>query len=401
MTVLLRHRKKYLVLIICSLSLVYGFSLDIFSHTVNGAAIDMLPGNKVEQTELRFRGFYGGQLQIGKRLLLNAAVSAKTGNLFSDVRFRDIVSSANLDEASLMYRFKVENALAQWSIFAGEYEVPGSDSFIKKYFGTEAFSSDLIKKETGFETPALFPLNGVGTSFMIKYAVPLANAGYFYYNEKYGKKRLNADFRIAGVSNILISDFLFGLSLPFERKDANGNDVVMVIKRADIHAGLTFLIGGSPFFNLYMQAGLARLQTKPEAPEKIVDFSDLYFLFEPRFAAGTSLFSVSLFYFPEHVYKDIPYIDRPLGAALTVKSLPVEFRSGQGVFGCITSVSAANPLTGAFSGFSLASISLKAVPFADIRIRNGNFKILLPIRPLKYTQPKEAFSLSLSYTIRF
>lgn len=395
---LLRHIKYYFIPFILLGTFVHGFSLDIFSHTVNGAAVDLFPGSKVEDTKLSFRGFYGGQVQIGNRLLLNGSVSAKAGNIFSGISFRDIVSSVNLDEASLMYRFKVEKASAQWSIFAGEYESPGSDLFITRHFGTKPFSSYLLEKQIGFETPAIYPLNGAGTSFMMKYSVPITNAVYVYYNKKYGKQCLNGDFRIAGVSDIIMTDFLFGFALPFEKKDANGNDVVMVVKRVNFQTGLTFLIGGNPFVNFYMQAGISRIQTKPESGEQAVNLSDLYFLLEPRFAAGKMLFSLTLFYLPEHTFKNIPYVDKSLGAAFIIKSIPIEMRSSQGVFGCITSVSMENPMTQAIN---IDSFSLKAVPFADISIRNGTLKILLPIQPLKYSTPNEAVSLSLSYTVRF
>lgn len=395
---LLRHIKYCFISFILLGTFIQGFSLDIYSHTVNGAAVDLLPGQSVKNTEIQFRGFYGGQVQIGNRILLNGIVSAKTGNIFSDARFRDISSLVNIDEASVMCRFKIEQASAQASVFIGEHDTPGSDSFVKKNFGTIGFSSELLEKEIGFETPAVFPLNGIGTSFMIKYHVPAANAIYLYYNEKYGKKCLNGDFRVAGVSDVIIADFIAGLSLPFEKKDANGNDVVMVVKRADFHTGLTLLIGGNPFVNLYMQGGLARIQTKPDSGENVVNFSDIYFLFEPRFAIGKTRFSLSVFYLPEHTYKNIPYVDKSLGGAFIIKSIPIEMRSSQGVFGCITSLSMANPMT---ETMDIDSFSLKAVPFADITIRNGILKILLPIQPLKYNTPNEAIALSLSYTIRF
>ena len=394
----LRNIKQYIISAVILGTVVHGFALDIFSHTVNGAAVDLFPGSKIENTELSFRGFYGGQIQIGNRFLLNGIVSAKAANLFSDIKFRDIASSVNVDEVSLMYRFKIENSSAQWALFAGEYEPAGTDLFITRYFGTETFSSYLLEKQIGFEAPAIYPLNGIGTSFMIKYPVPIANAAYLYYNEKYGKHCLNSDFRIAGVSDIIITDFLFGFALPFEKKDANGNDVVMVIKRVNFQTGLTFLITGNPYVNFYMQAGISRIQTKADAGEQIVSFSDLYFLLEPRFAVGKTLSSVTVFYLPEDTFKNIPHIDQSWGAAFTIKSVPLELKSSRGVFGCTVCAATANPLT---KTIDINSISIKAVPFADITIRNGTLKILLPIRPLKYNTPNEAVSLSVSYTIRF
>ncbi len=393
---LLQNIKQYIILAVIWGAAGHGFALDIFSHTVNGAAVDLFPGSKIENTALSFRGFYGGQIQIGNRFLLNGTVSGKAANLFSGTRFRDIASSVNVDEVSLMYRFKIDNSSAQWALFAGEYEPAGTDLFITRYFGMKSFSSYLLEKQMGFEAPAIYPLNGAGTSFMTKYSVPIANAFYLYYNEKYGKKCLNSDFRIAGVSDIIIADFLFGFTLPFEKKDANGSDAVLVIKRVNFQTSLTFLIAVNSFTNFYIQAGVSRIQAKPDAGEQVISLSDLYFLLEPRFAVGKTLFSFSLFYLPEDTFKNIPYIDQSWGAAFMIKSIPLELPSCRGVFGCIVSASTANPL---IKTIDITSVSVKAIPFADITIRNGTLKALLPIQPLKYNTPNEAVSLSLSYTI--
>ena len=101
-----------------------------------------------------------------------------------------------------MYRFKIEKTASQFALFAGEYEAAGSDTFTQRYLGTKSFASYLLEKEMGFKTPAIVPVGGAGGSFTIKYAVPVANALYLYYNEQFGKNRLNTDIRIKFSLNI-------------------------------------------------------------------------------------------------------------------------------------------------------------------------------------------------------
>ena len=393
----LKSAKRFIFIIFSVSLLLPIFSADFFSDTASGGAVDFLPSAASGTPEVQFRGFYRTQVQIGERFLANTAVSLKTGNLFGDIKLRDISSLFNIDELSLMYRFKIEKTASQFALFAGEYEAAGSDTFTQRYLGTKSFASYLLEKETGFKTPAIVPVGGAGGSFTIKYAVPVANALYLYYNEQFGKNRLNTDIRIAGVSNALIADFMFGTSLPFENKDANGKDVILIIRRADFHAGFSLLLGDNPFVNLFMQAGVTRIQTNPDPGDSIFSISDLYAFFEPRFSTRAVLFSLSAFHLPLSVYENIPYIDYPLGAAFMIKSIPISFKSAQGVFGCIFAVSTVNPLV---SAFSMQKLSAQVVPFVEFTAPQGVFKVKVPVKPLAYADWKKMFSITASYKVQ-
>lgn len=394
----LKSAKRFGFIIFSVFAFVPIFSADIFSDTASGGAIDFLPSAVSGNPEVQFRGFYRTQVQIGERFLANTAFSLKTGNVFGDIKLRDIPSLFNIDELSLMYRFKIEKTASQFALFAGEYETGGSDTFTQRYLGTKAFASYLLEKEIGFKTPAIIPVGGAGGSFTVKYAVPAASALYVYYNEQFGKNRLNTDIRIAGVSNALIADFMFGTSLPFENKDANGNNVILLIRRADFHAGISLLIGGNPFVNLFMQAGVTRIQTNPDPGDSVFSLSDLYAFFEPRFSTRAAVFSLSAFHLPLSVYENIPYIDYPLGAAFMIKSIPISLKSAQGVFGCIFVASTVNPLV---SAFSMQKLSAQVVPFAEFTAPQGVFKVKVPVKPLAYTDWKKMFSITASYKVQF
>ena len=394
----LKSAKRFGFIIFSVFAFVPIFSADIFSDTASGGAIDFLPSAVSGNPEVQFRGFYRTQVQIGERFLANTAFSLKTGNVFGDIKLRDIPSLFNIDELSLMYRFKIEKTASQFALFAGEYETGGSDTFTQRYLGTKAFASYLLEKEIGFKTPAIIPVGGAGGSFTVKYAVPAASALYVYYNEQFGKNRLNTDIRIAGVSNALIADFMFGTSLPFENKDANGNNVILLIRRADFHAGISLLIGGNPFVNFFMQAGVTRIQTDPDPGDSVFSLSDLYAFFEPRFSTRAAVFSLSAFHLPLSVYENIPYIDYPLGAAFMIKSIPIDLKSIQGVFGCIFTASTVNPLV---SAFSMQKLSAQVVPFAEFTAPQGVFKVKVPVKPLAYADWKKMFSITASYKVRF
>ena len=394
----LKSAKRFGFIIFSVFAFVPIFSADIFSDTASGGAIDFLPSAVSGNPEVQFRGFYRTQVQIGERFLANTAFSLKTGNVFGDIKLRDIPSLFNIDELSLMYRFKIEKTASQFALFAGEYETGGSDTFTQRYLGTKAFASYLLEKEIGFKTPAIIPVGGAGGSFTVKYAVPAASALYVYYNEQFGKNRLNTDIRIAGVSNALIADFMFGTSLPFENKDANGNNVILLIRRADFHAGISLLIGGNPFVNFFMQAGVTRIQTDPDPGDSVFSLSDLYAFFEPRFSTRAAVFSLSAFHLPLSVYENIPYIDYPLGAAFMIKSIPIDLKSIQGVFGCIFVASTVNPLV---SAFSMQKLSAQVVPFAEFTAPQGVFKVKVPVKPLAYADWKKMFSITASYKVQF
>ncbi|MGI5174031.1 hypothetical protein H0R92_10605 [Treponema sp. OMZ 840] len=395
---ILKSAKHIACFILFAAIAVSGFSADFFSNTASGGAVDILSASNIQNTEMHFRGFYNTQIQIGERFLANTGISVKTKNMFGTPNLKDIPSLFNVDEISVMYRFRIEKNTAQFSLFGGEYEPGGSDIFARRYMGAAPFNSYLLQKEIGFESPAMVPIKGIGGAVTIKYGIPIAHAFYAYYSQKTSLPCFNMDVRIAGISNALAVDFIFGTSLPIERKDSNGNNVMLIIRRADFHAGLSLLLGDNPFVNVFLQSGVARIQTKPAPTESIVSLSDLYVFFEPRFAVKKVLFSLSMFHLPQAVYENIPYIDYPLGASFMIKSIPLYFKSTQGVFGGIVCASTVNPLT---DTFSMQKLSVQFVPFAEFNTAHGSIKIRLPLKPLEYRNLAKAVSLSAAYTVRF
>lgn len=390
-----KNAKKTVCIAAFCLLFLNGFAVDFFSVNTGAGTADIIPGDASKKTEVKFRAFYGTQIQAGKRFLANAGISLRSGNLFDTMEPRDIPSLFNIDELSFMYRFRMEQALSQIAFFMGEYEPLGDDVFARRYLGTRLFNSYFLQKRIGFPVPAIIPAEGIGGSFTVRYK-NIAGALYTNYAEKNGKKHMNIDARIAGVSNALIVDFLFGVTLPFEDRDSNGEKVVAVIRTVDFHTGLTMLVGDNPFVNLYMQAGIARLRAKPAAGEKIFVLDDLYAFLEPRFSIQKVLFSLSLFHLPPHTYQNISYADYPLGASFMIKSVPLNLKSANWVFGGILSVSMPNP---AVSPFSIKTMSIQAVPYFECGVGKGVFKAELPVRPLSYDDVGKLISLSISYKV--
>ena len=208
---------------------------------------------------------------------------------------------------------------------------------------------------------------------------------------------MNTDIRVAGVSNAFVGDFLFGASFPLESTDADGNAVVLIIRRAEFHLGFTALIGDNPYANLYVQAGLARIQAKPDSGNSVLSLADLYAFIEPRFALYKTVFSLSMFTLPEQTYKKTAHIDEATGAAFMIRSTACNLGSTQGIFGGIACACVPNP---AVTDFNPDNIVFKLVPFAEFTVKTGALSLCVPVRPLEYNNVSRFISLSASYTVQ-
>lgn len=376
---------------------LYHLEAEVFFSGTAGTSLDILPAAHIENAEVRFKGFYRAQMQIGQRFFSNGAISLRSGNVFQSPQLRDIPSLFNIDELSLMYRFKIEKSTAQLSLFFSEYEPLGADTFAGRYVGAKKFTSYLLKKQIGIPAPSIIPVSGIGGAFTVTYSAPVAQALYFYYDKKYGSEQLNTDMRVAGVSNAFVGDFLFGASFPLESTDADGNAVVLIIRRAEFHLGFTALIGDNPYANLYVQAGLARIQAKPDSGNSVLSLADLYAFIEPRFALYKTVFSLSMFTLPEQTYKKTAHIDEATGAAFMIRSTACNLGSTQGIFGGIACACVPNP---AVTDFNPDNIVFKLVPFAEFTVKTGALSLCIPVRPLEYNNVSRFISLSASYTVQ-
>lgn len=390
------------LLFLSAFSTVYA---EVFFTSSGGVAADLFPNDPLSKTEVKVRAFFACQLQFGESLLLNGGFSIRTENILKTSFMQNVTSSFSLDEFSLSYRFNIEDSTGQATLFAGEYESAGPETFMARYFGAHGLQSDLLKNSIGQKQISILPINGLGFALSTRFKKPMAAAFYLYYNEKFTDKHMNIDFRFAGVSEYFIGDFVVGIGLPLDKTDDNGEPVVLIIRRADLHIGATMLIGNNPHANIFTQMGITRIQLNPpyneENPpvkEKNLSLEDVYVFVEPRFVIGKLKFSLSLFAIPDAVIDLVPYVDNSIGVGFSISSHSIRMGKNKGVVGGYITASVQTPKEGEDVDFE--ALSLKVVPYTEIAIGKGIMNISLEINAMEYANLGDMFVLSTSYKIQ-
>lgn len=469
------------------------------------------------------QAFFTGQFQFGDKLLLNAGFSVDAPDFGNTLltqlppSIRPFNAFFSLDELSFAYRYGIDNNLGQVSLFLGEYESFGTDVFLRRYLGTKEVSPDILTKEFAVDKISIIPIDGFGLSLNTKYQAPIATAFYLSYTQedyyvdrtnaetlktkhydpfalneagdgflinhfyediapgsaiidianpwaKRTERSINANFRLAAVTDVFIGDFIAGAEIELVTADdankenydkylatiqeAPGSNVdysdsftwadpnaVLDIRfalpaavqmgKTSFHAGTTMIIG-NPMVNFYLQAGItgvqflderakakndALLDTDPTKIDVPLSLSNLYVFMEQRFGA-TIKYAVSLFMLPEDRLPFVEYIDLPVGLGFSMESQPIAIGNAQGVIGGYVSASLANPLT--TDDFTLnigtetndstskeTNVSAVIAPYIEMYVQNAIAGASLEIRPLEFADIDEMFKLSISYKMQF
>jgi len=404
----LSNMRIKLIIVVLFLFLLPTAYADIFFDATGGLAVDWTPDAKIKKTKLKIRAFYISQIQFGNNVLLNGGFSIATESIFSDPFLQEIPSSFSLDELSLIYRFTNEASIA---LFAGEYESAGTDTFVRRHFGVQEINSNLLKGQIGKKPASIFAIDGYGLALSARFSNPLAIAFYTYYNEKSTSIKtedetederdyINIDFRVAGVTESFIGDFVFGVGLSLDKND---NDDGIIIEYADFHIGLTMLLGRNSSGNVYMQFGIARIQVIPADKQQILAMEDLYLFIEPRFATKKLKFALSLFALPKATTKHVQYIDNSAGASLSIESMRIDMGNNHGTVGGFITVSLPNPIgkdVDPKDFFDIKNIAIQVVPYTEITIGQSALKVSVHVHPLKYEFFDEMIGFSVTYKIQ-
>ncbi len=388
-------QKKILITFIVFFMLMSGLSAQVYFDSEGGIALDVLPSNQFKDIDMNVSAFYAAQIQFNNDILFESAFSFNTLDITSNLFLEDIPTLFSVDKLSLSYYIAGRDFDARVSLFAGDHDTIGSDEFIVKYFGTQPFSSPILTKQVGSDEASIIPIDGYGLAFSTVYSKTFGSAFYGYYNQRFSQKQLNFDLRFVGVTDSFIGDFSFGTSLPFDSVDAAGNPVILVIRRADLHIGMNMLIGNNPHANLYLQAGVTRIQIKPDPGNEVFSLSDLHVYIEPRFAVGNIKFNFSAFMLPVDTIDKVEFVDKAHGASfyLEVLSNTGRVKRSNGV---VVTASVDDFFD---QNFDISKLSINAVPFIEYGIGGGAFKIALPIKPLEYQDAAKMLSVQLSYVV--
>ncbi len=392
------NKKKYLVILALCVVIIPATFAQVFFDSEGGMALDVIPKVDFKGVELQTRAFYGAQMQLGNDILIESEFSFLTENIFGNIFMQDIPSNFSLDKLSFSYNVAGLDFNSRFTAFAGTHDGIGTDQFAQKYFGARAFDSTLFEQQISLPKASIFSINGFGIEANTVFGSSTATAFYAYYNEKYGFKQLNFDLRFVGIGNAIIADIAFGTSLPFDSTDSNGEDVILIIRRADLHTGLSMLIGNNPHANFLVQAGVTRIQIKPDPGNSIVSYQDIYALIEPRFTIENVNLNFSFFMLPDEVIETIPYIEHTLGTGIYFNAAQ-NFNGTKGNVGAHLTATYQD-LLGDLS-FDLSRLSVLVTPHFNLEFANSNLAISTPLNILKYKNPEEMIDISISYKTSF
>lgn len=357
-----------------------------------GASLDIVPKTP-KGIELKANGLFYGQYNLNKNFNINGHFIVQTEDITKFGLFKDTEALFSIEELSATYRFYSTSMSQQASVFIGNFESFGADSFVKKYFGTTNFASPILTINNGTSTVGMFDFSGLGLSYSIKLEKPIAFGLYGYFDKKGSLNNINTDLRFAAAFEYLVIDFDFGISLPIEKKDDNGNDVFALIRRVDFHGGMSLLLGNNPITNLFMQVGILKLQGKPFPDTKVVSLSDLYIYMEPRFSTEFLKCNIAFFCLPEQILPELKFINKPLGVNLTLQTQPMSIFSKVGEIGC--HVTADTSLD--FANFNIKNLEFQVSPFITFNTNGGTLDITALFYPLLYKNLSKFMSFSIGY----
>ena len=349
----LKSHKKILAVVFCLTCFIYTtFAFPYFTGTI-GIGGKLQPEPK-KFPSILMDSYFAGQFDLSQNLLLRTSFSMyTTESILKNNLFRNTEAIFNLDEISLTYRGSFGQLSHLLGVYIGEYDPVGSDVFLQRQFGIPSFSSKLTESICGISRAKIYDMSGIGSSYVVKF--PQSALGFnIYYNktelEENLLESLNTDVRFASAWNLGAFDLSFGFTMPMKHEIIIDSDttqkVILLIERADMHAGLTAFFGSSNSSSLLFQAGFTKLIIDPneENNEKVLSFDDVYVLIEPRFVSKSMCLSISLFNMPESTKENLFYVNNPVGVSVSLYTPWISLSGRKSQFGLMTTLSSSNSL---------------------------------------------------------
>ena len=361
-------------------------------------------GGKENGSGARFEAdaFFAGQFDLLGRFQLRTEASVKTSDLLAADAFKDVPATFSIDELSLTVRLPSANVSHYLAVFAGEYESIGSDLFLQRQFGIKPLASKITESWLRLNGTTIYPFSGFGGSYVLRFGTPQALGAYVYVNEKNDLRHLNFDLRFGGVLPVVTTDISFGFGFPIETKDSAGNEVIVLIRKMEFHAGITTLIGNERFASLFLQVGLNKIVLKPDENEKALKLSDFYFLIEPRFKANFMNFHFTLFNLPERIVDDLFFISNNLGCNLGIFAENVYVGMFNLTMGAHLTVSVKDATLEKLDSVDINkdNISFQVAPFAETSLSNGTLMARLTMDFMQIQELHKTIEFTLGYKVR-
>ena len=287
--------------------------------------------NKIFDPEVTAEAYFSGQLDFNGNFLLRGEFFIEANDLV-DQNFFEEPASENaffrIEEISATYRFNSANSSHYLSAFLGNFEPIGSDVFLQRQFGIKAIGSFFTESWHGLSGASVYPFYGAGLSYVLNPSFPWALGFFFYVNtetqDEITTNIINSDIRFASVLSWLTADISTGLSFPLETSDDAGTEVILIVRKVQLHAGFDLLFGNKNTFSFFLQGGFNKFTLNPSktnSSDNKLSFSDLYFIVEPRFALRQCNIDLSLFNIPSESADDMLYLKHIVSGNSSITNL--------------------------------------------------------------------------------
>lgn len=394
------NRRTVVNFLLISIFLFFSSTKLLFAETFfngySGAIASIQPTDS-----LSMEAFLAGQFDISGIFQLRTEISIKTDNITEYGFFKDTPATFSVEELSLTTRFRTDSTSHFISLFLGEYESIGSDLFLRRQFGIQSITPKITETWQGINGNAIYPFSGLGGAYVTKLEIPLALGAYIYVDDRDEVMSSCIDIRAAGVFRYGAFDFAGGITFPFETQDATGNNVILLIRTVDLHAGFTFIIGERYTSSLFIQAGIKKIRMNPneEKDEKVLKLSDLYFFVEPRYVTKRLNFHFSMFNIPVDMAEDLFFISNPLGCNLTVFADNLPLGALNLTIGSHITVSSPDVTLENINAISKDNLALQVAPFVTSNIFGGTLNLAAKIDVLNLTNWTESFMFTVGYKV--
>lgn len=412
-------KQKIVFFILFLLAFSPSISATVFFNGETGFGTTIQPITTSIVPDLSLNGYFAGQFDLSSNLIFRTNVLLETEPLFGDAFLKSTPAIVTVDELSITYHGHLGTISHYLSAFIGEVNPVGSDLFLQRHFGVPAFSSDITKSQQGISGCKIYPMNGVGFSYVLQFSKNMATGLYAYYGVleteqeltniadgtvstvTVDEKSINIDLRLAGAWSVINFDLAAGFELPIKENivDVDGLTYFAASRQANLHAGLSTHIGSSYMSSLFLQAGIIKLIFEPNVNEQVLSFSDVYALVEPRFIGEKVCFSFSLFNIPKKVSSKLFYITNPLGIDISIFTPTLTTIGNASTFGVHCTLS----LPETVFQIRPSLLELQIAPYAEIETNTGIFDATIKSNVLEITSWNafiENTEVSLKYKVK-
>ncbi|MBQ0051416.1 MAG: hypothetical protein KBT11_05060 [Treponema sp.] len=351
--------------------------------------------------KLNVDGFFAGQFDLSNSFAVRGEFSIQTGDIYDDL-FSETESIFRIDEFSGTYIKPYFGITHFFSVFLGIFEPIGSEAYLERYLGIKPYSSTITENYLGMNGCKVYDFYGFGAAYSLRFnEFPLSTGFLIYKNDRNENEtaQLNLDWRIGAAFNGLTLDCTAGIGAPMNTKNAQGDDVVLLIDTLYLHTGIDVLIGNRDGLCLFGQMGFENLPIRSKNEERKILSKDLYLLIEPRLTYESMCMQLSFYNMPKEKVKKTLLLEDTVGADIcfTFNTFTKSARN----------LSAGYHLTVSFEGKDLMdftedgfvdAMNLKISPFAKFHLKDGDLNVMLQANVTKFADKKEeAFKLNIGY----